>query len=69
MCAEVMPQAWREPVLTAGTSALLEDAYSEMLQRLAIATEYRDDMTGGHHRSVYIAERLLQNLTGNEPPS
>lgn len=47
----------------AAQSAQLEDAYEEMLYRLAWATEFRDDMTGEHAQRVgWLAGRMAEAI-------
>ncbi len=49
-------------------TAEVESARMEVVERLALATEYRDDATGQHTRRVARTSGLLAQLLG-EPPS
>lgn len=42
-------------------------AHSEMLDRLALVTEYRDDSTGGHIKRVSAVVKMLALALGLEP--
>ena len=53
--------------VVAAQSAQLEDAYSEMLLRLAWATEFRDDTTGRHAERVGRLAGLLALEMGLDP--